>query len=103
MVLHAMLKNLEIWVSAQNHWINLDPILQSSEHMAEILRNDAMGIGYGGKNSEIDERTQEFLDMRNQFKRIMWSTFKKPQATYNLQIKSRVIVFEKLIKHFSSL
>ena len=40
-VLKLMIKNLEIWVSAQNHWINLDPILQSSEHLAEILRNDA--------------------------------------------------------------
>lgn len=63
-VLQQMLRNLEIWVSAQNHWINLDPILQSSEHLAEILRKDAMGIGYGG-NRDIDEKTQEFLDMRN--------------------------------------
>ena len=55
-VLQQMLRNLEIWVSAQNHWINLDPILQSSEHLAEILRKDAMGIGYGG-NRDIDEKT----------------------------------------------
>ncbi len=28
--LRVMLRNLEIWVSAQHHWINLDPILQSN-------------------------------------------------------------------------
>jgi hypothetical protein len=33
----------------------------------------------------------------------MWSTFKKPKATYNLMIKTRIEVFEKLIKHFSVL
>jgi hypothetical protein len=25
-----MLKNLEIWIKAQNHFIHLDPVLQSS-------------------------------------------------------------------------
>ncbi len=33
----------------------------------------------------------------------MWSSFKKPKATYNLMIKSRIEIFEKLIKHFSIL
>jgi dynein heavy chain len=33
----------------------------------------------------------------------MWSSFKRPQAQYNLQIKMRIEVFEKLIKHFSRL
>lgn len=101
-ILKQMLLNLEIWVNAQHHWINLDPIFQSSNQLAEILKNDANGIGYG-LNEDIDEATNEFLDMRNQFKRIMWSTFKNPTATYNLMIKSRIDVFEKLIKHFSVL
>lgn len=96
-----MLKNLEIWVNAQHHWINLDPILQSEAYMAEILKNDAKGIGFG--NYDIDDNTSEFLDLRNQFKRIMWSSFKKPKATYNLMIKSRIEVFEKLTKHFAVL
>lgn len=97
-----MLKNLEIWVNAQHHWINLDPILQSSTHLAEIMKNDEKGIGYGG-NVDLDANTTEFLDLRNQFKRIMWSSFKNPKATYNLMIKSRIEVFEKLIQHFSIL
>jgi len=33
----------------------------------------------------------------------MWSSFKRPQAVYNLKIKTRIEVFEKLIKHFSRL
>lgn len=76
-VLKLMLKNLEIWVKAQNHFINLDPVLQSSSQLAEILKADAQGIGYG-LNSDIDAQTTEFLDMRAQFKRIMWSSFKRP-------------------------
>jgi Dynein heavy chain, N-terminal region 2 len=100
--LKLMLKNLEIWVNAQHHWINLDPILQSSTQLAEVLKNDANGIGYGN-NEDIDAETSEFLNLRSQFKRIMWSSFKKPKATYNLMIKTRIEVFQKLIKHFSVL
>jgi hypothetical protein len=33
----------------------------------------------------------------------MWSSFKNPKATYNLMIKTRIEVFEKLTKHFSVL
>ena len=66
------------------------------------MKNDEKGIGYGG-NVDLDANTTEFLDLRNQFKRIMWSSFKNPKATYNLMIKSRIEVFEKLIQHFSIL
>jgi len=70
--------------------------------MAEILKNDAEGKGYG-LNPDVDGQLCEFLDLRSQFMRIMWSTFKKPKATYNLMIAARITVFEKLIAHFSSL
>jgi len=45
----------------------------------------------------------DFQEIRQQFKRIMWSTSKSPLAAYNLKIHSRMPVFEKLIKYFSSL
>jgi hypothetical protein len=57
-----MLHNLEVWVRAQHHWINLDPILQSNAQLAEVLRNDAMGKGYG---LDVDKQTCEFLDLRS--------------------------------------
>lgn len=41
------------------------------------------------------------MDLRSHFKRIMWSAFKNPKATYNLNISSRIDIFNKLINYFS--
>ena len=45
------------------------------------------------------EHTENFLDTRAQFRRIMWSSYRRPKATYCLMIKERIAVFENLI-HF---
>jgi hypothetical protein len=85
--LKAMLRNLEIMVEAQRYWVNLDPIFEGDSFTQLFGHQDL----------------NEFQDIRAQFKRIMWSTSKTPQAIYNLKIESRMVTFQKLITYFSSL
>ena len=74
-------------VEAQRFWVNLDPIFEG-ENLAAIF---------------VGNKLNDFMDIRAQFKRIMWSTSKNPQALYNLKIASRITTFERLIEYFSSL
>lgn len=80
--LKTMLEHLLLWTQAQKYWLTLDPIYNSG-----LFRNF------------FKEHTQDFLDTRASFRRIMWSSFRRPKTTYNLMIKDRLPVFQHLI-HF---
>lgn len=80
--LRTMLDHLLLWMQAQRYWLTLDPIYNSG-----LFRNF------------FGEHTQDFLDTRASFRRIMWSSFRRPKTTYNLMIKDRMPVFQHLI-HF---
>jgi dynein heavy chain len=84
--LETMASNLEIWVEAQQYWVNLDPIFNTD------LFQDFFG-----------EKKQDFMECRQQFKRIMWSSYKNPKAIYNLMIQSRISTFQDLIVFYSDL
>ena len=75
-MLREMLDHLDKWVSAQKYWVTLDPVYNSG------LFRDLYGA-----------RTTHFLDTRSQFRRIMWSSYRNPKATYNLMIKDRIPTF----------
>ena len=78
-----MLYHLDKWVSAQKSWVTLDPVYNSG------LFKDIFG-----------RNTVHFTDTRSQFRRIMWSSFRNPKATYNLLIKDRVPTFETLNAYY---
>jgi hypothetical protein len=71
-----MLEHLLLWIQAQKYWLTLDPIYNSG------LFKDL-----------FEQHTSEFLDTRLKFRRIMWSSFRRPKTTYNLMIKDRLPVF----------
>ena len=43
---------------------------------------------------------RDFLETRAQFRRIMWSSYRKPQAMYNLMIREREKVFTRLTEYY---
>lgn len=85
-MLRKMLSHLKIWVQAQKYWCTLDPIYNSG-----VFSNF-----YGAQ-------TQDFKLVRDQFRRIVWSSYRNPKATYNLMIEERVVVFNKLIEYYERL
>ena len=85
-MLREMLDHLDKWVSAQKYWVTLDPVYNSG------LFRDL----YGAK-------TTHFLDTRSQFRRIMWSSYRNPKATYNLMIKDRIPTFQTLSDYYLQL
>ena len=78
-----MLHHLDKWVAAQKSWVTLDPVFNSG------LFKDIFG-----------NKTTHFTDTRSQFRRIMWSSFRNPKATYNLLIKDRISTFETLSAYY---
>ena len=85
-MLRKMLHHLDKWVQAQKYWVTLDPVYNSG------LFQDFFG-----------EKTQDFLRVRTSFRRIMWSSYRNPKATYNLMIEDRVPIFEQLIDYYMQL
>ena len=81
-----MHSNLDTWIDAQRNWINLD-----------VIFNSNLFAGTFGAN------TKAFVSCRLQYQRIMWSSYKNPQAIYNLMIESRMEIFRELSGHFKVL
>lgn len=71
--LRKMLRHIKEWVVAQKYWLTLDPVY-----------NNDLFQGFFG------EETQSFRNVRDKFRRIVWSTFRNPKATYNLLIEDRI-------------
>ena len=84
--LNIMQANLGKWVESQRNWIYLDPIFNTLQ-IQNVLHEEATA----------------FLEVQSTFKRIMWSAYRKPKATYNLMIQNRVEVFEKLTGYFAKI
>lgn len=78
--------NLDIWINAQRYWVNLDIIFNS-----------------GMFKNIFGAQTKEFIDTRLQFQRIMWSSYKNPNAIYNLMIEQRIQVFRDMTALFKVL
>lgn len=82
-VLRQMLEHLDKWIQAQKYWVTLDPIY-----------NSGLFANIFGANQ------RDFLETRAQFRRIMWSSYRNPEAMYNLMIKARTRVFTKLTEYY---
>jgi hypothetical protein len=82
----VMLDHLQIWMQAQKYWLTLDPIYNSG------LFKDFFA-----------EHTNDFYHARQEFRRIMWSSFRNPQTVHNLQINDRLVVFQHLINFYAML
>ena len=85
-MLRQMLNHLDKWVSAQKYWVTLDPVYSSG------IFKDLFGAN-----------TTHFEDTRSQFRRIMWSSYRNPKATYNLMIEDRIPVFSTLSDYYLQL
>lgn len=79
-----MLAHLMLWSQAQKYWVTLDPIYNS-----------------GLLDNFFGESTNQFLDARQSFRRVMWSSYRRPKTTYCLMISDRLPVFEMLINFYS--
>jgi hypothetical protein len=84
--LRRMLNHLDLWIDAQKHWVTLDPVFNSN------LFDNFFG-----------DNMNEFLEVRSQYRRIMWSSFRYQKATYNLMIDGRLPTFTKLTHFYSML
>ena len=85
-MLSLMLSHLDKWVAAQKYWVTLDPVYNSG------IFPDLYGAN-----------TTHFLDTRSQFRRIMWSSYRNPSATYNLMIDDRIPTFNTLSAYYLQL
>jgi hypothetical protein len=81
--LKRMLKHLDKWELAQKYWVTIDPIYNSG------LFSDIFG-----------SKTRDFSETRQEFRRVMWSSYRNPLAMYNLLIKEREMIFEKLTNYY---
>jgi len=72
-----MLNHLDLWITAQKHWVTLDPVFSSN------LFENFFG-----------DKLNHFLEVRSSYRRIMWSSFRHQEATYNLLIDDRKYTFE---------
>jgi hypothetical protein len=84
--LRRMLNHLDLWITAQKHWVTLDPVFCSN------LFEDFFG-----------DNVNHFLEVRSQYRRIMWSSYRHQEATYNLLIDGRIPTFEKLTEYYALL
>ncbi len=78
--------HLQVLTQAQKYWITLDPIYNSG-----LFKN------FFGEDST------KFINTRQEFRRIMWSTYRHPKTTYNLCIKDRLPVYHTLINFYANL
>jgi dynein heavy chain len=73
-------------IDAQRYWVNLDIVYNSG-----LFKNI------------FGDETVKFVKTRLQFQRIMWSSYKNPQAIYNLMIEARMKVFREMTGLFQML
>lgn len=74
--LKTMLQHIILWSQAQKYWMTLDPIYNC-----------------GLLSDFFKENTGDFLETRSAFRRIMWSSYRRPKTTYCLMITERLIIF----------
>lgn len=84
--LRKMLIHIKEWVQAQKYWLTLDPVYNN-------------GLFHGFFGTE----TQKFRNVRDKFRRIVWSAFRNPKAIYNLLIEDRIATFQELVSFYDRL